>query len=325
MEKENYILIDTNIFIQCCLLELEQGEDLNVLQKLNALLVDDKFKILLPEVVELEFYNQLDRKTKKLKNHIGEYRKSINLDESLDEKVKTDMCESLKGCFDKRKENTEKVKKEIINIFSSNNTIKLRITPDSLVGVVRGSLSGEKPHNSGIGLNIQPDVLIVELAKNFLNSKKDYNFYFCSKNINDFAKDSKIDSSKIEISDSIKKYFSHLEYYTNLLQLLNDNFKTGFSKKSVKGFDEHNRIRERITINLPPNFNKQMLPQLSRLLETYKSGSTKVFLSIGSSRLETPYNLIGDNDTYHDLNEKVKNIFEKYEGQKNEELKLPPF
>ena len=57
-----YLCIDTNIFIQCCVLELEGGDDINSLKDLIKLLDDNKVKLLLPEIIEVEFDRKIDEK-----------------------------------------------------------------------------------------------------------------------------------------------------------------------------------------------------------------------------------------------------------------------
>src|SRR4051794_24181372 len=120
--KTRYLLIDTNIFIQCCLLELEEGDDLDVLKKLHDVLSLGKVKLLLPEIIELEFYASLNEKVEKLKKQIGKHKRSINEDSELDNIVKSDMLAKLSDCLKEREKNTDKVQSEISSIFSDKNT-----------------------------------------------------------------------------------------------------------------------------------------------------------------------------------------------------------
>jgi hypothetical protein len=180
-----------------------------------------------------------------------------------------------------------------------------------LVGAFRIFLSGDKPCSENM-IGIQSDAVIIELAKKYLGDKSGFQFFLCSNNIKDFARDNKKSASKMEIASSIKKHFSHIEYYTNLLQLLNDVFQAGFSDESIKDFNKDTSHKKGITINLPRNADGTLLKKLSELLDLYRTGPTKVFISINGNRLETPYSISCDSDAYNDLNKEVKKIFETF-------------
>jgi hypothetical protein len=47
--------------------------------------------------------------------------------------------------------------------------------------------------------------------------------------------------------------------------------------------------QKRLVVTLPDNFDKAILKSLSSLFDRCELGSMKVYLSIGNSKLETPY------------------------------------
>jgi hypothetical protein len=53
-----YLLIDTDVYIQCAVLEYE-GDDIKAIETLLEMLNKGKVKLLLPEVVKIEFYRVL--------------------------------------------------------------------------------------------------------------------------------------------------------------------------------------------------------------------------------------------------------------------------
>ncbi len=231
-----YLLIDTNVYIQCCLLELEEGDDFNVLKKLHSLLENNQLILLLPEVIELEFNKILEEKTNKLVNKIGEYKKSINKDNDLDSGVIKDLLQKLKECVDERLKNKNNVKQEIKEIFSHKNTLRLPLNSDIITEAYKLFLSGNKPYNKDEFGEIQPDCLILETAKDyFLNflTQNQYEFYFCSLNKGDFTDKSITDNDELIIAKAISVNFKHIMYYNNLLKLLNDNFNTKYSQKTI--------------------------------------------------------------------------------------------
>ena len=229
---DKYLCIDTNIFIQCCLLE-EEGDDIGALDKLMELLEGGSVKLLLPEVVLLEFYKRLSEKTDVMQKQIDNHKKSVGEDSSLDNKFKTDIIDSLRTVMEKRIQNKDMVKKKIGGIFSHANTLKddLKITADLIARAYKYNLNGKKPfkkmHNSNT-FQIQADCLIIESLSTFLYGKDNYELYFCSLNDSDFTDDSVLSNTikpvSFKIHPDIKKEFHHIEYRKNLLDLLNEKF-----------------------------------------------------------------------------------------------------
>ncbi len=325
MPQVPYILIDTNIFIQCCVLELEKGDDLSVLQKLNTLQAAEKLNILLPEVVELEFYRRLDKKVEMVKRHIADYKKQIGKDSNLDEKVKADMISKIGECLEEREKNAEVVKTEIEKIFKSKSTIKLPITADDLVNALKCSLREDKPYSSGVGFNIQPDVLIVEAARKYFKDKQGYTFYLCSNNKSDFAEATSKDSEKITIAPAIKDGFEHLEYYPNLLQLLNDKFKAGYASKDIKDFS---KVKEDLknpplVLNIPENISAEFWDALGLILRNCEAGSRKVAIKFMGSTIGTSFSIHDDEKSLANLKTNILKALEENQKGVSENDSLP--
>jgi len=236
-----YIFIDTNVFIQCCLLELE-GDDLNSLKELNKLLDNNNTKLLLPEALELEFYKALNYKSKNLRNKIGKYKAQIEKDgkgKIIDEKVKNDIIAKLDECIQGRDENTKNVKKEIKKIFSHKNSIRILLDIEIFIRSYKYFLSGQKPYNVREKSVIQVDCIILESLRKFLDKKKNYELYFCSNNTSDFAEN--IGNEKFNIHKEIKEKFPRcktLIYGKNLFRLLKDNFNAKYTAKSIEKLDK---------------------------------------------------------------------------------------
>ncbi len=233
-----YLFIDTNIYIQCCLLELE-GDSLDTLNELEKLLEKNKVKLLLPEVVELEFRKVLENKFSELKKKIGLYKTSISNDKTLDEKIREDLVLNLDNCIKERERNTEKVEKKMEELFKNNKfTIRkdLSIKDNHLVGAYKAFLSGEKPFKSGLGI-MQPDCVIIEALAEYFSNIENYKLFFCSFNKEDFAKNPKAKNS-LKIHEDIEKRFKHIKYYRNLFELLNAEFDGKYTKESIEKLEE---------------------------------------------------------------------------------------
>lgn len=233
-----YLFIDTNIYIQCCLLELE-GDNLDTLNDLEKLLEKNKVKLLLPEVVELEFYKVLENKFSELKKKIGLYGTSIKNDKSFDEKIREDLVRKLEECVKDREKNTEKVKEKMEGIFGNKKfTIKkdLAIKEKYLLNAYKSFLSGEKPSKEGAG-TIQPDCVIIETLASYFQGTGKYELFFCSANKWDFAQNPKAENS-FSIHKDIAKRFKNIKYYVNLFELLNAEFGGQYSKESIEKIKE---------------------------------------------------------------------------------------
>ncbi len=232
-----YLCVDTNILIQTCLLEIEEGDDIDVLKKLHKLLDDDILILLLPEVVKLEFDKLLKRRANELRNKIGEYKKQVNED-NFHQKIKNDINLSLEDVLKKREVNTEKVTKEIDDIFNHKNTKKLELTPKIFTDSYKYYLSGKKPYNEKKGFLVSSDSLIIQTLEDFFESKNDYELYFCSNNVDDFSNEkskSLVNSSDVKIHKDIEERFKHIEYFRTLFDLIN-KFGGEYSPESIEKF-----------------------------------------------------------------------------------------
>lgn len=240
---EKYLSIDTNIFIQCCLLE-EEGDDIGALNKLQELLDNNSTKLLLPEVVELEFYKKLTHKTSVIQKQIDKYKEAVAKDGELDKKVKADIIENLRRIMEDRLKNKTDVENKIQGIFSHSNTIKagLEITPELLARSYKYHLGGRKPYKAADRASLQPDCIIIQSLSDFLKGRMDYELYFCSLNESDFAEETKpTEETKNDnppIHPDIKSIFHHIEYRKNLLDLLNEKFGAEFPKESIDKLQE---------------------------------------------------------------------------------------
>jgi len=216
-----------------------KGDTPDTLNKLYDLLEEDKLRLLLPEVIQLEFYQILEDKADELKRSVDRHKEEIGKDNSLDDKISDDLIEKLDDCINDRGKNKEEVKKTIEKIFSHKNTVKLQISNDTLIKAYKYSLSKKKPFKKSqkeegkIEQSLQGDCLIISTLEEFLNKEKDFEFYFCSRNKSDFADNKAVADKDMKIHKDIKKNFAHIEYYLNLFQLLNDKLGTDYSADAI--------------------------------------------------------------------------------------------
>lgn len=243
---EKYLLIDTNIFVQCSLLE-EEGDDFEVVKKLLKLMDESKLILLLPEVIELEFEKVLIQKSEKLRSKVGQYIKSVERDNDFDSRIKHDLMEKMDDLLKERVKYSERTGVMVRKIFGHKNTVHLAVESEMMVEAYKYFLSNEKPFRPVKGIVIQPDCLIIESAKNYFSSKDNYVLYFCSLNKRDFAENEK--SDPLELAKSIKKKFVNITYYLNLGDLLKEKFQIKLSPEAVSKLSNENFQKEALTMS----------------------------------------------------------------------------
>jgi hypothetical protein len=241
-KKEKYVLLDSNIYIHLCFADLDLEGDL--LDKLKKMLDKDKFKLLLPEVVQIEFdkrFNEkrigLDQEIEGLSNKAHQIREGKTARDNLIKSIKETKKQILIDI--------EKLKEEISKIFNHKNTIKqgLELGPEIFVEAYKFYLKKQKPYkmpekNESLG-NIQPDCLIIASVGNYLKSKENYNLYFSTGNKEDFVRNPKEENkNKFELVESVKKYFKDITYCHDTLKMLNENFDAGYALSTIKKFEE---------------------------------------------------------------------------------------
>lgn len=256
MPKTKYLCVDTNIFIQCCLLEIE-GDDLKVLTTLHNLLDKNKLYLLLPEIIKLEFYKVIKNRKEDIFNNITKHKNNISGDGSIKGKIQDDMVKLLTDYVENRKKISAKVESEIESIFTHRNTIQtgLELTPDIFIKAYKMSFNHNKPFkkdNRDERLNfIQQDCLVVETISNFMANIKNYELYFCSLNKSDFSQDPK--SKKSTIHGDISAKFKNIIYFENLGSLLLNKFRSRVSKTTIDKLNDNKKILFNFFSNEPVN------------------------------------------------------------------------
>lgn len=254
MAKDKYVLIDSNIYIDLCFIDIDIT-DSRVLEELENLLNKRKFFLLLPEVVLLEFEKKFNKKINEIKANIGNvkavinkglliknHKKGLNINIKIDSRKVQD---SLTSALDKAQKDTFKeiasVKQRINKIFKHAQTIQkgLELNPAIIVEGYKMFLNGNKPFKElQRGGNIQPDALIIASAAHYLKSKK-YELFFSTGNFRDFCENPDVkDKKKLILDANIKKYIRNIKYYYQPLEMLKNNFAANYQNKIIKEFEE---------------------------------------------------------------------------------------
>lgn len=203
-----FVFVDTNIFVQCCLLQ-NDGDDEKSIDTLLSILNTNKAKLLLPEVVKKEFFKRINDQA--YNNWADDFKKSHNpireqAAQSQDQRGKAPKSQFIKpdstfsqklelNCQDNfDKFLTEQVtsfkstQAKVEKIFKHKNRISIPLLPEDFFNAYRLYLSGEKPIKNN-AYAIQSDAVIMTGLYRFLNKQKNYKFIICSSNCQDFAAD----------------------------------------------------------------------------------------------------------------------------------------
>ena len=246
MEKEKFVLIDSNIYLHFCFVDLEI-DNADVLEKLIKLLNADKFKLLLPEVVELEFERRFNEKIELINKEADSLIEIIQKSNTIgSKKAKENLVKSIKQGKETTLKDIEKIRKDLAGIFKHSNTVRndLILTPEILTEAYRIFLRGDKPYKRSTSEkktyeNIQPDCLIIASAAKYLKDKSNYEFYLSTGNFIDFTENPNMKSrDNLELANSIKKLFKNITYYFDPLKMLNENFAAKYTKQTIKKFEE---------------------------------------------------------------------------------------
>jgi hypothetical protein len=250
---KDYIFLDTNIWVYCCLAS-QENFDHSALVKIKKALDNDKFLLLVPQTVEAELNARLDEHLKTLRTKLHEAAgKLLFLDAYPTYRKK--IQEELEHLIKEANDNFAKSKKEIDGIFSHKNTVKLKLSGDILVAAHLRCLSRKRPFRitkskyseeelaASRITDIQNDAVIVEELKSYLSDTKDYKLYIANWD-GDY-----IDSQTGKLHEDIVGDFLNAELFTDLQQLLK-LFKVQVPQKEKAAEDALKTLSSLTTENL---------------------------------------------------------------------------
>lgn len=222
--KNQYLLVDTNNFIEC----FEYGyknveQDVRIIEGLLLILNGNKITLLLPEIVKLEVERLLSEKQRELGKVYSNICENIEIDSPFSKKQISKAIREIKEDYLK---NFEIAKQILFKTFNHKNTKTIELTNTIFLSAYKRSVTGKKPFKkirdkrSGWPFHeIQPDCLIIESVKSYLNDIKNYEFYICTKDPDFYESES---SSKIH--PDIKKEFKKIKSYKRLSNFLVKKF-----------------------------------------------------------------------------------------------------
>jgi len=243
-----YLFIDTSALVVSCISTRSEHkiESFNVLKER---LKKNEVKLLLPEVVRIEFERNIETLSNMIKDAINNLEKIVMKSKIYDlpilEEEKLKLSKTLKDISKAKEKRLDGMLKEIQELFYYDNVQNIFLNGEIFVKAYIRCHKREKPFkvrdgnklNDEIDLvfesSILNDTLIVESlvsACSGLNKSTDV-LIFCSDNIYDFA----------DVDEKTKKHYLHPEiskdipvkvkYYRYLPELLRIEFKTEVVKE----------------------------------------------------------------------------------------------
>ena len=239
-----YLFIDTNNFIACALL-IKPKHSPKTIKKLSELLDSNKIKLILPEVVKIEFFRVVNTELDKIKNDVNNLKEIIKKEfPTYLENEKNNLNKLIEEIFTKRKSSSKSAKEEIDSLFSKKNVINIPINAEIFINAYKRALAGLKPYNMKFWCLkcdepkniINADSLIFESILSETKKSGKIELIFCSENHTDFAIFDKKEKKHILHPELKSELPKNTKYYLHLTEVLDFEFKAKIKKAEKDKF-----------------------------------------------------------------------------------------
>lgn len=222
MSIKNYIFLDTNMWIYCCL-DSQENFSHSALVKIYNGLEREGFTLVVPETVEAELFARLDEHLKKLRTTLTEFKRATRIPYPTYQKRLENTIDQY--VYDAN-DNFEKSKQEILKIFGHRNTVRLKLDSNIFTAAFLRCLRRKRPYRvEKIKRNLggdeqlritetQNDAVIVEELIAYFSKLKDYKLYLGSYD-GDYA-----DNQTLSLHQDINENLKNAELYKDLSELL---------------------------------------------------------------------------------------------------------
>ena len=288
-----YLFIDTNNYVACALLT-KPKHNIETVDNLINLLNKNKVKLILPEIVKIEFYKKAEETLLEIRRIIikviNDKLEDIYKNYSFLKEDKRELKRYLKRLLTKREENYKDVRQKIEEIFNNKNVINVPFDNNVLLKAIIRALRGKKPFKkkeNNYKEIINQDCLIFESIVSILpklKRDKKNKLIICSDNYKDFA----------ERDKETKEYLLHHEIMEDLIQ--NTVYYRNLPEALSKEFEKKIKDSERTQLNESLEFlSKGISPSITSLSEKIRSlkesfesplQTTAKELSISNSTIE---------------------------------------
>ncbi|MEK7607257.1 MAG: PIN domain-containing protein [Patescibacteria group bacterium] len=239
MPKKKFILLDTNIYLHFCFLDLNLESGNETIEELKKSLDRKNGVLLLPEVVELEFEKRFRAKKHDFENYFNKLSEFLGKEKIPSKKAHTSLKEAIDKCKRVMLAEFDRAKDEVVNIFNHKATVRIELTELNLLDSYKSFLRGEKPNKKRFE-GIQNDSLIISSAARYLEGINEYELYVSTNDREDYLENPKEkDEDRQVIIKTIWNKFlqGSVKYFNDPLKMMNENFGTKFTDLSISVFE----------------------------------------------------------------------------------------
>jgi|GEM_PF-6971192 len=278
----DYLILDTNIYINLCLKRADNVTAPCVVC-LSELLSANKIKLVLPEIVKIEFLRNIgpefEKSKKFLKSVINEINKIV-LPHDITDKLRLETNEKLQEILSNFKNiDVNEQIKPVLDILDHKNTVLIPNSDDLVIKTFKRVIEKKAPaHNEN--KKSEADCLIVEAILSYFQKVENYEkVFFITDNKSDFANPKKIS----ELHPHLQPSFNELgiAYDPHLAKILKEEFGQNIDDEDLK-FEEEIIQRPRYRdIPLHGVLDSTLSPFLSSSSEIGEGASCVVVRSTG--------------------------------------------
>ena len=248
-----FLFIDTNNFMACALLT-ESGHTPQTIDQLISLLDGDQIKLVLPEIVEIEFFREVDLELSKIAKHISQLKDVI--DKNFPTYLKPDKDQFIKSAQDiysKREASSKAAKAKLTSLFGRKNVIKTPLSATIFIDAYKRAMLGKKPAKTkycsecgAIKQRIDADCMIFESILSIKAEFENNELIFCSANKDDFAVHDKKQEKHFLHPDLVASFSKKTEvkYYIKLLDALKAEFNKTVNREEKEKINKYFQWRD---------------------------------------------------------------------------------
>jgi len=248
-----YLFIDTCNYMACAFLAVVDHTP-QTIDYLIDLLNGNLAKLILPEVVEQEFFREVELELLKKKKSIKNIKNQLdNIFPSHLMPGRAQFIKSLDQAYSRISASSRVVRTNIKSLFSLNNVMRIPLSHDIFIKAYSRVLARQKPSNSAycaecgeIKHRLDDDCMIFESILSLKDQLENNELIFCSANTKHFASQNKKQNCDFLHPDLIASFSQQttIRYYTKLTDALKIEFDRTVSTQEKQQISEYFQWRD---------------------------------------------------------------------------------
>lgn len=234
----DYLILDTNIYINLCLRRAD-SVTAPCLDALKKLLDENRLRIVLPEIVKIEFMRNIKPEFESSQNFIKTVINNIDkivLPHNITSALRKQTTSHLRKILSKFENmNVQQQIEPVIAIMDHKNTDVIQTTEKLLIHTIKRVIERRAPaHNKN--KRSEADCLIVEAILSYFSKVKDSNkVFFVTDNKSDFSDPNKSSELHPDLQHSFSK--ANIHYNPHLAKILKEHFYQDIAEADIE-FEE---------------------------------------------------------------------------------------